>query len=108
MFLITGSGMKVALLNVASMLPTLIGPSTMSVFFTNATVELGCVHSDPWKVWALFWNTIARVLDASETSVSIELLPLLPCQALLDVLQGEVAQRALLLPLKVIVPATSI
>ena len=43
---------------------------------------------------------------ASGASVSIELLPLEPCQFVK--LQGLIAQKAVLLPLNVIVPATSL
>ena len=44
----------------------------------------------------------------NETSVSMLLLPLFPCHAFTAVLQGLVAQKARLLPLKLIVPAASI
>ena len=108
MFLITGSGLKVALLNDASNLPMLIGPSTVTPFFTNVIDDEGCVQSEPWKVWLLFVNVIDVVFDFSETSVSIELLPLDPCHAFAAVLHGLVAQNVVLLPLNVIVPAASI
>src|SRR5689334_16232910 len=109
MFLITGSGMNVALLKLASKLPIDIGPSTVTPFFTKLMPELGCVHIEPWKVSALFVNWIAvEELDFSETRVSIELLPLVPCQAFAAVLHGLSAQRAVPFPLKVIAPATSI
>src|SRR3954452_22137997 len=98
MFLITGSGISVALLNVASRLPIAIGPSTVTPFFTNVIEELGCVHSEPWKVWLLFVNGIAVVFGTSETSVSMEWFPLEPCQALAAVLHGLVAQSIVLLP----------
>ena len=71
MFLITGSGLKVALLNVASNLPMLIGPSTVTPFFTNVIDDEGCVQRDPWKIWVLFVNVIEAVFDASATSVSM-------------------------------------
>src|SRR6266568_255487 len=107
MFLITGSGLKTALLNVASKLPTLIGPSTVTPFLTKVIVDEGCDQRDPWKVCELLVKTIAVVLAFSATSVSIELLPLVPCQALTAVLQGLSAQNTVALPLKVIVPAAS-
>ena len=67
MFLITGSGWNDALLNVASKLPMLIGPSTVTPFFTNVIVEDGCVHSEPWKVCALSWNVIDVALAFKAT-----------------------------------------
>src|SRR3954471_12190869 len=106
--LITCSGITGALLNVASMLPIAIGPSTVTPFFTNVIEELGWVQSEPWKVCALFENVMAVVFEASDTSVSIELFPLEPCQAEAAVLQGLSAQSVVPLPLKVIVPAVSI
>ena len=108
MFLITGSGMSVALLNEESKLPMLIGPSIVTPFFTKVIAAVGCVQSDPWNVWLLFVKVIALPLVASETSVNIELLPLLPCQEPAEVLQGEVAQTVVPLPLNVIVPDVSI
>src|ERR1700675_3338022 len=81
MFLITGSGLNTALLNVASNLPMLIGPSTVTPFFTNVIDDEGWVQSDPWNVSALFVNVIEVVLAFSETSVNMLLLPLDPCQA---------------------------
>src|SRR6266849_6004944 len=59
MFLITGSGLNVALLNVASNLPMLIGPSTMRPVFTKVIDDDGCVQREPWKIWVLFVNVIA-------------------------------------------------
>ena len=55
MFLITGSGLKVALLNVASNLPMLIGPSTMTPFFTKVIEDDGWVQRvdnslDQWQL----------------------------------------------------------
>src|SRR5258705_827722 len=91
MFLITGSGLNCALLNVASKLPMLIGPSTVTPFFTNVIVDDGCVQSEPWKVCALSVKVIDVVLAFSATSVSIELLPLAPCQVVK--LHGLVAQN---------------
>jgi hypothetical protein len=108
MFLITGSGLKVALLNEASNLPTLIGPSIVTPFFTNVIDDDGCVQIDPWKVSLLFVNVKEVVFDASATSVSIELFPLDPCQAFVAVLQGLSAQTVVPLPFTVIVPAASI
>src|SRR3954463_15988438 len=81
MFLITGSGLNVALLNEASNLPMQIGPSTVTPFFTKVIDDEGCVQSDPWNVWLLFVNVMDVVFAFSATSVSIELLPLFPCQA---------------------------
>src|SRR5437667_7430108 len=109
MFLITGSGLNAALLKVASKLPMLIGPSTVTPFFTNVMCAVGCVQSEPWKVCELS----VKVTDAIDvlveraTSVSIELLPLEPCHALK--LQGltVVAQSCVALPLNVTAPATS-
>src|SRR4051812_18496246 len=108
MFLITGSGLNVALLNVASKLPMLIGPSTVTPFFTNVIFDEGCAQREPWKVWVLSVNVIEVVFDFSATSVSIEVLPLVPCQAFTAVLHGLVAHKAVALPLNVIVPPTSI
>src|SRR6266403_572716 len=92
MFLMTGSGWSVAPLNVAASLPMV-------------SVELGCVQSEPWKVWALSWNVIAVALDASEASVSIWLLPLVPCQFERE--QLATAHNEMLLPEKRIVTETS-
>src|SRR6266516_3289711 len=108
MFLITGSGLNDALLKVASKLPMLIGPSTVTPFFTNVICEDGCVQSDPWKVWELFVNTTEVVRGLRATSVSIELLPLEPCQALKSHGLVVVAQSCVALLLNVTVPATSI
>src|SRR3954467_13281123 len=80
MFLITGSGSIVALLNVASKLPSAIGPWTSTPFLTNVMPPVGCVHSDPWNFWALFVNEIDGDDFFSVTSVSMSLCPLLPCQ----------------------------
>ena len=108
MFLITGSGISVALLNDASNVPMLIGPSTVTPFYTKVIDAVGCVQSDPWNVCALFVKVMAFPLLARATSVSIELLPLEPCQEPLDVLHGgPVAQSAVPLPLNVTVPAVS-
>src|SRR6267154_4563293 len=81
MFVMTGSGMNAALLNELSNLPMLIGPSTVTPFFTNVIVDDGCDQSEPWNVWELLVNEIDVVFDASATSVSMELFPLTPCQA---------------------------
>ena len=105
MFLITGSGLNDALLKVASKLPMLIGPSIVTPFFTNVSVDEGCNQSEPWNVCALFVNVTDVVLFFNATRVSIELLPLEPCQLLK--LHGLVAHRLVLLPLNVIVPAAS-
>jgi hypothetical protein len=50
MFLITGSGWKLALFFVESMLPMLIGPWMLSPLKTKDTLDDGCVQSDPWKI----------------------------------------------------------
>jgi hypothetical protein len=42
--------LNTALLNVASNLPMLIGPSTVTPFFTKVIDDEGCVQSDPWNV----------------------------------------------------------
>src|SRR5690348_4076981 len=104
MFLITGSGQSVALLNVESKLPMLIGPATRSPFFRKVTFELGCVQSEPWKTWLfeppLTPKLIAVVLEASAASVSIEVLPLEPCQFVGQsrLVQPATAQICVLLP----------
>src|SRR2546423_9669962 len=93
MFVITGNGMNDALLNELSNLPMLIGPSTVTPFFTNVIVDEGWLQSDPWNVSELLVNVIEVTFDASATSVGIELFPLDPCQAPAAVLHGVVAQR---------------
>src|SRR5437867_3705200 len=82
MLTITGIGLKLALLNVASNFPTLSGPSTVTPFFTNVMAEDGCDQSDPWNVCELFVKLIAVVFTARGAIVNIDLLPLAPCQAL--------------------------
>src|SRR3954454_19642045 len=96
MFLITGSGFRCALFALF-IVPTLIGPSIVALLPAIETPALGCVQSDPWKVWLLFG--IEKVLppDVSVPSVSIELLPLVPCQAVSDVSHGLVAQSVVVL-----------
>src|SRR3954451_4029479 len=105
MFLITGSGWIWALLNVESNLPMLIGPWMLTPFFTNVIADEGCVHSEPWKICALSWKVTAFAFEASEASVSIWLLPLVPCQ--LVKLQVEMAHTWRLLPENVNVPEAS-
>src|SRR6266566_4070987 len=107
MFVIVGSGLMDALLNVESSLPTLIGPLTVTPFFWNVIDELGCVQSEPWKVCALFVNVIAVVLAASGAIVSIDVLLLVPCQFVKSQ-GGPVAHSAVPLPFTVNVPATAI
>src|SRR4051812_10905082 len=80
MFLITGNALNDALLKVASNLPTLIGPPTVTPFLRKLMAEDGCAHRDPWNVWALFVKMIPVVLGASAAIVSIDRLLLAPCQ----------------------------
>src|SRR5258707_4794383 len=80
MFLITGSGLKSALLNEASNLPMQIGPSTVTPFFTNVIDDDGCVQSDPWNVWVLSMNVTDVVPVFNAPSVNIAVFPLFPCQ----------------------------
>src|SRR3954452_11923677 len=108
MFLITGSGRNVALLNDASNEPIAIGPWRLTPFFTKLMPDDGCVQKEPWYVCALFVNWIAvDVLDFSATRVSMSLWPLEPCQ-LVNTQLVFAAQMFVPLPLIVIVPATSI
>src|SRR3954469_201133 len=107
MFLITGSGFK-SMLFWFDIVPMLIGPSITQLFPRTATVVAGCVHSDPWKIWVLSFIVNDVPLPLSAASVSIDVLPLDPCQALSAVLHGYVAQRVVLLPEIVIEPAASI
>src|SRR5213080_956109 len=107
MFLITGSGWNAALLNVASNDPIAIGPWTLTPFFTKLMLDDGCVQKDPWNVCALFVNWIAgAAFFFNETSVSMSLCPLEPCQ-FVNTQPVFAAQTDVPLPLIVIVPATS-
>src|SRR6476646_917303 len=108
MFVIRGSGLNTALLNVASKPPIEIGPSIVTPFFTNVSVEVGSIQREPWKVCELFVNVNDVVFCARLTSVSIEWLLLAPCQLLKSHGVVAVAQSCVALPLKVIVPAASI
>src|SRR4051794_31511248 len=106
MFLITGSGMRFALFAL-SIEPTLIGPSIVLLLPRIDTPAAGCVQSDPWKLCVLSCMMKVLPLDLRVASVSMLLLPLVPCQAVSAKLHGLVAQRVVLLPTKAIVPATS-
>src|SRR4051794_6484583 len=106
MFLITGSGFRFALFALF-IVPTLIGPSIVALFPAIATPAAGCVQSEPWNVWLLFGIEKALPLELREASVSIELLPLVPCHAVSEVSQPVVAHSVVVLPTNVIVPATS-
>lgn len=106
-FWMIGNGMSCALFKVESKVPMLIGPSMMTPFLSKVTLAFGCVQSEPWNCWAFQVTWMAVVFWASDTRLSIELLPLEPCHAPAAVLQGDSAQRLWLLPLKVIVPVVS-
>jgi DNA-binding NarL/FixJ family response regulator len=107
MFLITGSGFRSTLFWL-DIVPMLIGPSITQLLPRIETVVAGCVHSDPWKIWVLSFIVKDVPLALSAASVSIELLPLVPCQAVNEVLHGLVAHRVVLLPDIVIDPEASI
>src|SRR5207248_1392562 len=110
MFVITGIGWNVALLKLESNVPTAMGPSTLTPFLMKSTLPVGCVHIEPWKLSALFTNVIAGFALVSVASVSIDRLLVVPCQLLQSqslVLLLKTAQIFVLLPLTVIVPATS-
>src|SRR5579862_718065 len=108
MFLITGKGLSEALFVARLIVPRLIGPSTVAEFPLSRAPELGCVQSEPWKIWLFAPSVTAlELFETSETSVSIELLPLEPCHAEAFVLHGDSAQTFVLLLTSVAVPATS-
>src|SRR6266545_2380386 len=102
MFLITGSGMNTALLKVLSNLPMLIGPSTVTPFLMKVIDDEGWHQSEPWKVWLLSLKVIPIPFDFNATSVSIELLPLAPCQFVK--LHGLVAQSVVEFPFRKTLP----
>src|SRR3954463_5382454 len=94
MFLITGSGSITVLFKLEEMLPTLIGPWIVVLFEVKLTDELGWVHIEPWNVSLLPLMLIATPLAITGAMVSIELLPLDPCQFVK--LQPDTAQRLML------------
>ena len=94
MFLITGSGLNVALLKLASNLPMAHRPLDRDAVLHERHRRRGCVQSEPWKVWLLFENWMAVALarlqrdEGEHRVVAARSLP-----AFAAVLQGLVAQN---------------